>query len=174
MAHESEAKPPLGVHAVEKGLEAIGRGLGWLVVIMTLTMTLVVILRYVFDIGSIALQEVAAAIHGTLFTVGAGYTLMHDEHVRVDILYRKWSPRRRALVDGLGTLFLLFPFSGFIVYSSYEYVAGSWRLLEGSAEAGGLPGVFVLKSMIPLMGILLMVAGLTRLLRDLRTLRTHR
>lgn len=152
----------------ERSLEAIGRGLGWLVLIMTFTMTIVVILRYWFDIGSIALQEIAAYIHGTLFTIGAGYTLIHDGHVRVDILYRKWSAHRQALVDILGTVFLLMPFCGFVIFSSYEYVSHSWQLLESSAEAGGLPGLFLFKSMIPLMGLLLILAGITRLIRSFR------
>ena len=155
-------------------LDGLGGLLGLLVFVMTLTMTVVVVLRYAFDVGSIALQEVAAYIHGTIFTVGSGYTLLHDDHVRVDILYRDWSERTKAVVDVVGTVCLLFPLSGFIIWSSLDYVGSSWWHLEGSPEAGGLPAVFVLKSMIPTMGGLLVVAGIVRLWRCDRQLRATR
>ena len=170
MSHQRNSDGAV-TRAAEALLEAVGRGLGGLVLIMTLAMTLVVGLRYLFDTGSIALQEVAAYIHGALITLGAGYTLLHDDHVRVDIFYRGWSPRRRAVVDVIGTLALLIPFSVFVVSSSLGYVAASWRQLEGSAEAGGLPGVFVLKTLIPAMGVLLIVAGVVRAVRSVAMLR---
>lgn len=151
--------------------DALGRVLSAMVLLMCATMTITVLLRYFLGVGSVGLQELSLYFHGTVIMLGAGYTLLHDGHVRVDIFYREWSARRRAWVDLLGTLLLLMPFAIFVVASSWSYVASAWSLLEGSPEAGGLPGVFLLKTMIPLMGVLLGVAGGMRgrsLLRELR------
>lgn len=171
---QDSSSTPRSLRAVQSAMEGVGHALGWLLLVMTFTMTCVVVLRYLFSVGSIALQEVAAYIHGTVFTLGAGYTLLHDEHVRVDVLYRNWTARTQAWVDVAGTLLLLVPFSVFVIWSSVDYVAASWLRFEGSAEAGGLPGVFVVKSMIPSMGVLLLVAGGLRLVRGVRRLRGAR
>ncbi len=106
-----------------------------------------------------------------VFLLGAAYTLKHDGHVRVDVFYRGMRQRRRALVDALGVVLLLLPTCGFILVISLPYVAESWRLLEGSREPGGLPGVFLLKTLIPLAMALLMLQGLVLLADALRRLR---
>ena len=102
-----------------------------------------------------------------LFLVGAAYTLKHEGHVRVDIFYRKFSPRTRAWVDLGGTLLLLLPVCLFIFIASYDYVAQSWALQEGSREAGGLDGVFLLKSLILVMAGLLVLQGLSQAIQRL-------
>ncbi|GAA0362029.1 hypothetical protein GCM10009092_27980 [Bowmanella denitrificans] len=121
---------------------------------MTLTMVilvfLIVILRYGFNLGWIAMQESAMYLHAMVFMLGAAHTLKADEHVRVDIFYRRLSVRTRNLIDIAGTLLLLLPVNGFIFVMSWDYVSSSWLLLEASPEAGGLPLVFVLKSLIPI------------------------
>ena len=137
-------------------------------------MLLVVVLRYAVGVGSIALQEAVAYMHGALFTLGAGYTLKHDAHVRVDVFYRGWSPRGKAWVDLGGTIVLLVPFCLFLIWTSYDYVAQSAIHLEGSAEAGGLPGVFLLKALIPIMAALVLLAGIARAGRALAVLRLGR
>lgn len=159
----SEARAPAWVSLTEALIETAGRAVSWLGLAMVVVTTLVVVLRYVFGIGSVALQETVAYMHAALFMVGASYALLHDAHVRVDVLYRGWSPRARAWVDLFGTLFLLLPFCIFALVVSARYVGASWRLLEGSPEAGGLPGVFLLKTLIPVMAVLLVAAGLARL-----------
>lgn len=166
--------PPRWVRGIEYVIEQIGRAVSWLGLAMVLVMTVVVVLRYVFGIGSIALQEAVAYMHAALFTIGASYTLKHDAHVRVDVLYRGWSDRSRAIVDLVGTFVLLIPFCLFIIWVSYDYVARSWALFEGSAEAGGLSGVFVLKTLIPTMGVLVLLAGLARAGRAWHVLRSAR
>lgn len=148
----------------------IGRAVAWLTFGMVLTTFAVVLLRYLFNSGSIAVQESITYMHALVFMLGAAYTLQQDGHVRVDILYRRASLRQRAIIDLAGTLFLLLPVCGFILFISWEYVAASWSLLEGSREAGGLPGVFLLKSAIPLMALLLVLQGLANLVRDLNRL----
>jgi TRAP-type mannitol/chloroaromatic compound transport system permease small subunit len=139
--------------------EWTGRLIAWLTLGMVIITFTVVILRYLFDLGSIALQESITVMHATVFMLGAAYTLRHEGHVRVDIFYRRFGARGRAWVDLLGVLFLLMPVTLFIVWISGEYVASSWALHEGSREAGGLPGVYLLKSVIPLMALLLLLQG---------------
>ncbi len=144
-----------------------GRLTAWLTLMMVAVTFAVVVLRYLFDLGSIALQESITFMHAMVFMLGAAYTLRHEGHVRVDIFYSRLNERRRAWVDLFGVLFLLLPVTLFISWVSWEYVSSSWALLEGSREAGGLPGVFLLKSLIPLMALLLLLQGLAMGLRAL-------
>lgn len=150
--------------------EYTGRAIAWLTVAMVLVTFAIVVLRYLFNTGWIAMQESVTYMHALVFMLGAAYTLKHDEHVRVDIFYQRMGPRGRALVDLCGTLFLLLPVCGYIAWESWDYVADSWSLLEGSREAGGLPGVFLLKSVIPLMAALLILQGIAMAIRALLTL----
>ena len=145
--------------------EWIGRAASWLSLFMVLVTFAVVVLRYAFDLGWIAMQESVTYMHAALFLAGAAYTLKHQGHVRVDIFYQRFSPRARAWVDLFGSLFLLLPVCLFIFYVSWDYVAQSWALREGSREAGGLDGVWLLKSMILVMAGLLVMQGLAMVLR---------
>ncbi len=139
--------------------EWIGRGVAWLTLALVLVTFGVVVARYGFDLGSIAVQESITYLHALIFMLGAAYTLRHDAHVRVDIFYRRMSPRGQQWVDLAGTLLLLFPVCLFILWSSWADVMESWRIQEGSQEAGGLPWFFVLKTAVLIMPILLMVQG---------------
>ena len=151
--------------------EWIGRGVAWLTLMMVIITFTVVVLRYGFDMGSIAMQESIIYLHALNFMLGAAFTLKHDTHVRVDIFYQKMGPRGRAWVDLLGTLFLLLPVCGFIFWSSWGYVADAWTVRETSGEAGGLPCVYLLKSILLLMPSLLMLQGLAIILQSLLILR---
>lgn len=146
--------------------EVTGRAIAWLTLAMVIITFLVVVLRYGFAVGSIALQESVSYLHALVFMLGAAYTLKHDGHVRVDIFYQKASPRTRALTNLLGTVFLLFPTCLFLFLSSLDYVASAWSIREGSREAGGLDGVFLLKTVIPLMAVLLLLQGCSIVLRS--------
>jgi TRAP-type mannitol/chloroaromatic compound transport system permease small subunit len=157
-------------NAIDRLNETIGRVLGWLTLLMVLVTFAVVVLRYGFDWGSIAMQESVNYLHALVFMAGAAYTLKRNEHVRVDIVYTRLSDRGKAWVDLLGTLVLLLPFCIFLIWISLPYVRNSWQLLEGSREAGGLPLVYLLKSFIPLMGVLLLLQGLSLIARSLRQL----
>lgn len=143
----------------------LGQLCALLLLLMALLAGLVVLLRYGFEVGSIALQESVLYLHGAVFTLGAGFTLMHQGHVRVDIFYRQWSQRRQAIVDMLGYLLLLLPVLLFFGYVSFDYVIISWQRMEGSPEAGGLPIVYIQKTLLlGLVGALLLQA-ITELLR---------
>lgn len=130
----------------------------------------VVIARYVFNVGAIPVQEFIIYLHGTVFMLGIAYTLRHSGHVRVDILYQRLSRRGQTFVDLFGTIFFLFPVALFILWSSLDFVAFSWSLKETSAEPGGLPFVYILKTLIPIMAILLLIQGLAELLKNIRKL----
>jgi TRAP-type mannitol/chloroaromatic compound transport system permease small subunit len=153
--------------------ELTGRIVSWLTLAMVVITIAVVILRYLFDIGSIALQESITYLHAIVFMLGAAYTLKHDGHVRVDIFYQQHTPRVRAWINLLGTLLLLMPVCAFIFISSLDYVAASWSIQEGSREAGGLDGVYLLKTVIPLMACLLFLQGCSVLLRSLLVITGH-
>ena len=155
------------IKKLEKINELTGRFIAWFTLLIVIVTFLVVILRYGFDIGSIALQETTTYLHAFVFMLGAAYTLKHDGHVRVDIFYRKMSVAKKAWVDLVGTLLLLFPVCLFILYSSWDYVFTSWSLLEESGEAGGLAYVYILKSALLLMPILLMLQGAVLVMKNL-------
>ncbi|MEW8437081.1 MAG: TRAP transporter small permease subunit [Candidatus Thiodiazotropha taylori] len=150
--------------------ERLGQAISWLSLLMVLVTVAVVVLRYVFQLGWIWLQESVTFMHAALFLVGAAYTLKHEGHVRVDIIYRKFSERGRAWVDLIGTLTLLLPVCLFIFFISWDYVAKSWALFEGSREVGGLEGVFLLKSLILVMAVLLVLQGISLAVRSLSQL----
>ncbi len=146
--------------------ELIGSSIAWLTFIMMLATCLVVTLRYIFNVGSIALQESVMYMHGMVFMLGIGYTLKHQGHVRVDIFYEKFSTRTKAIVDLLGTVVFLLPLGIFFLLGSLNYVSFSWSLFESSAQPGGLPGIFLLKTLIPLMAALLIIQGLAEIGRS--------
>lgn len=147
--------------------EATGKAVAWLTLPMVVGTFVIVVLRYAFDLGYIWMQEGVVWLHAAVFMLAASYTLKHDGHVRVDIFYRNMAPKRRALVDVVGIAVFLLPMSIFLLSASWEYVAVSWQIREGSREAGGLPFPFVplLKSAIPLTSLLLVIEGVAELAR---------
>lgn len=167
------AVPPAAraVRALDSITELTGRAVAWLTLAMVLATIAVVVLRYGFGVGLIWLQESVTWMHAAVFMLGAAWTLRHDGHVRVDLLYRRMSPRRQALVDLAGTVFLLLPTCAWLLVESLPYVASSWRVLERSREAGGLPALYLLKTVIPLMAGLLMLQGVAEILRAVARLR---
>jgi TRAP-type mannitol/chloroaromatic compound transport system permease small subunit len=150
----------------------IGRGVSWLTLFMALVMFVTVILRYMFNMGWIWMQESVVFMHGFVFMLAGGYTLLAEEHVRIDIFYRPMSEKKKAIVNIIGTVFLLFPTCFVIFYYGYPYVSDSWRVLEGSMEAGGLPGVFLLKSSILAFSVLVALQGTAKLIRAVNLLAT--
>lgn len=148
----------------------VGKGVAWLTLVMMLLTCLIVVLRYGLGIGSIALQESVLYMHALVFMLGAAYTFKDDEHVRVDVLYREFSPRKKAWVNILGGVFFLIPFCAYTAYMSIDYVAASWRVLETSQEPGGLPFVYLLKTLIPIMMALLIIQGIADILKNVGVL----
>ena len=161
------------VRLVDRLNDALGRGVAWLTLAMVLVAFAVAILRYVYAIGWVWMQESYVWLHGVVFLLGAGYTLLHNGHVRVDVFYRPAGRRYKAVIDLLGSLFLLMPLIVMISYVSFDYVMDSWSRLEESREAGGLPGLFLLKSVLLVFCVLLGLQGLSLAGRSLLVLTGH-
>ncbi len=168
-----------GARMVVSGLapqvETLVRGAGRISQIIVLAMAAIqfaaVILRYVFGLNFIAMQESVTYLHGAVFLLAGGYALLTDDHVRVDIFYREASPRRKALIDLAGTYLLLLPFCLVALWAAAPYVANSWAVREGSVEQSGIRGVYLLKTLIPLYLTLLLLAGFSAAARAAETLR---
>ena len=162
------------INKLEQTSELSGQYLAWLTLFIVVVTFIVVVLRYVFDIGSIAMQESITYMHAFVFMLGAAYTLKHDSHVRVDIFYRKMSPKNKAMVDLIGTVLLLFPVCLFILFSSWDYVLTSWSQFEESGEAGGLAYVYILKTALLIMPVLLMIQGTAISLKNLLLIKSSK
>lgn len=156
---------------LENFAEWTGRCIAWLTLAMVLVTFAIVIFRYAFSMGWIWLQESVSYLHAFVFMLGAAYTFKHDGHVRVDIFYRHFSHRQRALVDLLGNLLLVLPVCIFIFFNSWDDVANSWARLEGSEETDGLDLVYVLKTCMLLMPLLVSLQGIAHILRNFLSLR---
>jgi TRAP-type mannitol/chloroaromatic compound transport system permease small subunit len=144
----------------------IGECVSYFTFVMAAVTFAVVVLRYGFNLGWIAMQESVIYLHAAVFLLGSAYTLQHDGHVRVDVFYRGFSHRRKALVNLVGTLFLLLPVMIFITVVSWHYVFESWRTLEGSMESGGLPFLYVLKSCILLFSFTMFLQGISEAIKQ--------
>jgi len=158
------------VAAIDRLNELIGRWIAWLTLFMVLVTVVIVVLRYGFNIGFIWMQESVRFMYAAVFLLGAGYTLKHDGHVRVDMLYERMGLQRRAWVDLLGTLLFLFPVCFSVIYFSWDYVLNSWADFEGSIEERGLHAVYLLKTCIWLFAGLLILQGTATVIRATRSI----
>jgi TRAP-type mannitol/chloroaromatic compound transport system permease small subunit len=148
----------------------VGRVVAWSILVIVLLQFAVVIMRYVFGVGSVWVQEAITYVYATSFMATAGYALLRDGQVRVDIFYRGAAPRTKAVVDIVGTLVFLWPVTGLLLWVSFPYVARSFAILEGSRETSGLPFVYLLKAEILIFAGLLALQGLSLLLRSVLVL----
>jgi len=151
----------------------VGHAVSGLTLLMVLVTFVIVVMRYMFGMGLIWLQESLTWMHAVVFMLGSAYTLQQEEHVRVDIFYRKMSDERRAWVNLLGVLIFVFPMCAFFVYESIDYVAAAWSIREVSRNSGGLPYPFLplLKSVLVIMPITVALQGLSIALRATATIR---
>jgi len=154
---------------IESITEWIGRFASWLVLIMVLLICYDVAMRYLFQQGSVALQELEWHLFALIFLLGSAYTLKHNEHVRVDILYqsRFMSDRSRAWIDIVGTLLLLLPFCMLMLITAWPFVENAFYYSEGSPDPGGLPYRFILKGSLVLAFALLALQGIANLLKNI-------
>lgn len=153
--------------AVDGLNRAIGGLAGWLLLACVLICAFVAIARYAFAFGRIWLQELYVVLFGLAFMLAAAWAYGRDAHVRVDILSRRWSGRTRAAVELLGVLLLLLPWLAALLWSARGFVALSWAVREPSPQAGGLPGLYLVKAAIPLAALLLFLQGLAAAARSL-------
>lgn len=150
--------------------ELLGKLVSWLVLAMVFLVGYDVTMRYLFQSGSVALQELEWHLFSVIFLLGAAYTLIHDDHVRMDLFYqsRFMDGRRRAWVNFFGSFFFLLPFCILVIVSSLPFVEQAFSFREGSPDPGGLPYRWLLKSVIPLAFVLLFMQGLAEILKNLR------
>lgn len=160
------------IKQIDRFTEATGRALSWLTLVMVGLVVAVVIGRYFVGLGSIALQESVTYLHALVFMLGLAFTLKRGGHVRVDIFYRSYSPRIKALVDLLGGLIFLLPFCLLIFFSSWDYVLASWAAGEGSSENSGIAAVYLLKTLMLIMPLTLLLQGIAEILKAFLILRT--
>jgi len=139
----------------------IGEIISWFTLLMVLITFLVVVLRYGFNIGFIWMQESVRFMYAAVFLLCGGYTLLKDKHVRVDVLYLNLSTKNKAIIDLLGSIFLLLPVCFVIFYYSWSYVINSWEQMEGSIEERGLHLVFLMKTFIWAFAILVSLQSIS-------------
>lgn len=154
---------------IDQFTEWTGRAISWLVIILVLLVGYDVSMRYLFQSGSIGIQELEWHIFSILFLTGSAYTLKHDEHVRLDVLYRSQflNDKHRALIDAFGSLFILLPFCILIVMSAWPFISQAYIYNEASPDPGGLPARWLIKSMIPLGFILLILQGIAESIKKI-------
>lgn len=157
---------------IDKLNEKIGTAVSWLTIVLVLVTCYDVIVRYIFKESSVAFQELEWHLFAIIFLVGAAYTLKMDEHVRVDIFYSRFSKEKKALVDLVGSILFLIPFTLMVIYSSKDFVINSFIIKETSPDAGGLPARYIVKAFIPLSFFLLLLQGIALSFKSFLNLKT--
>lgn len=144
----------------------LGEWVSYFTFLMAAITFVIVVLRYGFNLGWISMQESVTYLHAAVFLIGCAYTLQHDGHVRVDVFYRRFSQKRKALTNLIGSVFLLLPVMTFITIVSWHYVIESWQTLEGSMESGGLPFLYILKSFILVFSFTMLLQGISEVIKQ--------
>ena len=141
--------------------EWIGRGVAWVTLALVLVIFVDVVMRYLFNTSFVFTQELEWHLFGFIFLIGAGYTLLHDGHVRVDIIYQRLGFKGQAWINLMGVIVFLIPGCLMIIITSFKFVLTSFLILEGSPDPGGIPLRFIVKGFIPAGFSLLLLQGLS-------------
>jgi len=149
------------VRCIDAINEWIGRTIAWLALAMVLVQVVVVVMRYVFGLSVLMMQESIWYMHAIVFLVAAGYTLLHNGHVRVDIFYGNVDERKKAMIDLFGVVFILLPVCIMLWWVSWPYVAAAWAVREGSVEVSGIPAVYLLKTCMLIFAGTLAIQGVS-------------
>lgn len=160
----------MGVRFISRMNTILGQIFAWFSLGIVLACFTGVVLRYVFSTGYPWLQDLYVWLNAMMFMGLAGYALLNNTHVRVDIFYRPAKVRHKAWVDLIGSLVFLFPFVFTLLYWSWPYVTRSWKWLESSANYGGLPGLFIVKSFVVVFATLIALQGLAMIMRSILVL----
>ena len=155
-------------NALDNLSEITGRVCSWFVALMVLITCLVVVMRYGLNMGSVLLQDIVLYLHGALFLLCSAFALKRQSHVRVDIFYRDFSPKKKALVDILGNLIFLQPMCWLVLFYSWGYVEISWVIMEVSPEPDGLPFVYLQKSLLLALCILLLIQSVSEIIKAIK------
>ena len=149
------------VRVIDKLNEWVGRGVAWVTLGLVLVVFIDVVMRYLFNTSFVFTQELEWHLFGFIFLIGAGYTLLHDGHVRVDIIYQRIGSKGRAWINLCGVIFFLIPGCIMVMTTSWKFMANSFAILEGSPDPGGIPFRFLLKGCIPVGFTLLLLQGVS-------------
>ncbi len=141
--------------------EWIGRGVAWATFLVVIVVFTDVVMRYAFKTSFVFTQELEWHLFAFIFLMGAGYTLLKDGHVRVDIIYQRLSPKAQAWVNFIGVLLFLLPGCYMVIVTSASFTYTSWAMMEGSPDPGGIPYRFLIKSAIPIGFVLIMLQGIS-------------
>lgn len=157
---------------IDRAIDAIGSATSWFTFALVLVMAGNVLLRYLFRTGSVWSQELEWHLMAPICLFGMSYALRHGEHVRVDVLFARFSDRAKTAVELLSAVLAVL-IAVAVIYLSMNYVGQSWRIDEGSANPGGIPGRYALKALIPIGFVLLALQSLSQALRAaMRLVRT--
>lgn len=159
------------IRAINTLNSLVGKTFAWLALGIVIVCFWVVVERYLFTTTKLWMQDLYVWLNGAMFTAVAGFALMRDDHVRVDIFYRPASKRWKATADLIGAIVFLMPFAVVVVVYGLPFVQRSWRFMENSANVGGMPGLYVLKSFIMVFAVLIGLQGIAMVLRSLLVLR---
>ena len=141
--------------------EWVGRGVGWVTLALVVVIFADVLMRYLFNTSFVFTQELEWHLFGFIFLIGAGYTLLHDGHVRVDIIYQRLGLKGRAWINLFGVILFLIPGCLMVIATSWKFAVNSFAILEGSPDPGGIPLRFMIKGCIPVGFSLLLLQGLS-------------
>ena len=153
--------------------DVLGRSTGWLMLGLVLLVTVDVISRYLFNTGLVIIQELEWWLFSIIFLIAAGYTLISDGHVRVDLIYSLLSKRKKNYIDLFGAFVFLLPMCALIIVTSQGFVAYSWSVGEYSPDPGGMPAYYVLKAIIPIGFFLLALQGISQVFKIVIELRSE-
>ena len=148
----------------------VGMTFAWLSLAIVLVCFSVVVQRYVFSTTQLWMQDLYVWLNGAMFTAVAGFALLRNDHVRVDIFYRPATIRTKALIDFIGVVLFVLPFCWIVYLYGMPFVSRSWRIHEGSANVGGMPGLFILKSFIIAFAVLIALQGIAMICRSILVL----
>ncbi len=138
----------------------VGNCIAWVVGLLVCVVFVDVCMRYLFNTSFVFTQELEWHLFGFIFLMGAGYTLLHDGHVRVDVIYQRVSPKAKAWINLIGVLLFLIPGCYLVIQTSTKFALSSWSILEGSPDPGGIPFRFIIKSAIPVGFTLMFLQGI--------------
>lgn len=160
------------IHQIEAINEWVGKTVSWLTLFLVLLICVDVVMRYLFDFTKVWIIELEIYFFAIIFLLGSGYAFKHDKHVRVDVFYTKLSPKKKAVVDLLGGIFFLLPWTCIIVWVGYNYSYFSFMMNEGSAQPGGIPALYILKFMIVIGFVFLLLQAISSILKSIQILQS--
>lgn len=163
-----------GLLALSRGIDrvttVIGRSVAWLILLAILVSAINAVVRKVFSMSSNAWLELQWYLYGGAFMLAAAWTLLENEHIRIDIIYGRWSRRAQHWIDVLGTVLFLLPFTAIMIWLVYPSLMRSWRAGEISMNAGGLI-IWPAKAVLLAGFILLFVQGISELIKKIAVMR---